>query len=211
MTTDSTLIYHITHKDNLGGIISNGGLVAQSQISYAAITYCNIAHNSVQDRRSQTPVPCGPRGYLHDYVPFYFAPKSPMLYAIRMGNVDGSTAGQSDIVYIVSSAEGVKKAGLDFVFTDGHGIMDFSEFFDDLKDLDAVDWDIMSVTYWRDTLQDPDRKRRRQAEFLVHKQLPWASIEEIAVRNKSVESEVEGIISTSASKPPVSIRDNWYY
>ncbi len=211
MTTDSTLIYHITHKDNLGEIISNGGLVAQSQISYAGITYCNIAHNSIQDQRLITPVPCGPRGYLHDYVPFYFAPRSPMLYAIQMGNVDGSTAGQSDIVYIVSSTEGVKNAGLDFVFTDGHGIMNFSEFFDDLKDLDAVDWDIMSEKYWTDTLEDPDRKRRRQAEFLVYKQFPWALIEEIAVRNRSAESEVEGIISTTASKPPVSIQNNWYY
>ncbi|MDF1590415.1 MAG: DUF4433 domain-containing protein [Desulfobacterales bacterium] len=211
MATDPTLIYHITHKDNLGRILSNGGLVAQSQISKADLTYCNIAHNSIQDRRSQKSVPCGPGGCLHDYVPFYFAPRSPMLYAIRMGNVTDCTAGQSDIVYLVSSAQRVKAAGIEFVFADGHGIMAFSEFFDDLKDLDAVDWDIMSETYWTDTLEDPDRKRRRQAEFLVCQRFPWTLIEEIAVMDSHVESEVETIILRASHKPPVIIRPAWYY
>lgn len=44
------------------------------------VDYC-IAHNTIQDRRAQTYVPCLPGGNPHDYVPFYFAPCSPMLYA----------------------------------------------------------------------------------------------------------------------------------
>jgi hypothetical protein len=90
---------------NLAGIIAKGGLIAQSGQVSQGVGYCNIAHSNIQDRRSRTSVPCGPAGNLHDYVPFYFAPRSPMLYAIDRGNVDGCTAGQADIVYLVSSAQ----------------------------------------------------------------------------------------------------------
>jgi len=73
MSNQPTLVYHITHKNNLKGIIARGGLVAQSVMAKEPISCCNIAHASIQDRRAQTPVPCGPGGHLHDFVPFYFA------------------------------------------------------------------------------------------------------------------------------------------
>ena len=204
-------IYHITHKDNLEGIIPQGGLVAQSVMVNDPIPYCNIAHATIQDRRAQTPVPCGPGGHLHDYVPFYFAPRSPMLYAIHRGNVDNCTAGQADIVYLVSSTESVAASELEFVFTNGHGIMALSDFFDDLDNLDEIDWDVMSARYWTDTDADPDRKRRRQAEFLVYKEFPWDKIEMIAVMNKEMKIQVKGIISNAHQKHPVKVKPDWYY
>jgi hypothetical protein len=39
--------------------------------------------------------------------------------------------------------------------------MAFSDFYDDLNDLETIDWDIMAAKYWRNTFDDPDRKRRR--------------------------------------------------
>jgi len=175
------------------------------------ISYCNIAHATIQDRRAQTVVPCGPGGYLHDYVPFYFAPRSPMLYAIHCGNVEDCTASQADIVYLVSSAESVAASELEFVFTDGHGIMELSDFYDNLANLGEVDWDVMKAKYWADTLDDPDRKRRRQAEFLVYQEFPWDRIETIAVMNNETRTQVEEIVSGSAQKPPISVERRWYY
>ena len=32
------------------------------------------------------------------------------------------------------------------------------------------------VTYWNSIPSDPDRPRRRQAEFLVHGYAPWSSV-----------------------------------
>jgi hypothetical protein len=165
MPQEKTLIYHITHIDNLKGIIERDGLVAQSVIAREPIEYCNIAHNTVQDRREHTNVPLEPGGNLHDYVPFYFAPRSPMLYAINMKNVADCTATQLDIVYLVSSVENVAQSNMEFVFTDGHAIMAISDFYKDLDDLRLVDWKIMEEKYWADTDDDPDRKRRRQAGF----------------------------------------------
>jgi hypothetical protein len=84
-------IYHITHIDNLKSILSAGRLLAYNAMSAAKTQYPNIAYENIQDRRATTYVPCGRGGVLHDYVPFYFAPRSPMLYTINRGNVEKYT------------------------------------------------------------------------------------------------------------------------
>jgi len=206
-----TSIYHITHKDNLPEIISKGGLFAQNQMECERIEYSDITHSGIQDRRSETLVPCGPGGNLHDYVPFYFAPRSPMLYAIKMGRVTGCSATQADIIYLVSSAQTIAAAKAGFVFTDGHAIMQLSEFYDDLVYLPEIDWDIMQEKYWRDTIEDPDRKRRRQAEFLVFNKFSWNLVEKIGVLNRKVEREIVDMISIASHKPNVSVEAGWYY
>ena len=135
-------------------ILSASELLAKSALDQEDTGYTNIAHRSVQDRRAHTAGPCGPGGVLHDYVPFYFAPRSPMLYTISRGNVEGFKAGQEFVVHRVSTAQAVQKAGLGFVFTDGHGIMAFTTFHDDLTQLDEVDWELMKSRYWFDTDED---------------------------------------------------------
>jgi len=49
-------------------------------------------------------VPLAPYGCVADYVPFYFAPRSPMLYKLHKGGVPNYTGGQDPLVYLVSSA-----------------------------------------------------------------------------------------------------------
>ena len=48
----------------------------------------------------------------------------------------------------------------------------YTDFFDRLDDLDKVDWKIMKSKYWNDTDEGLDRKRRHQAEYLVHQLFP---------------------------------------
>jgi hypothetical protein len=114
-------------------------------------------------------------------------------------------------LHLVSSAENVLAAGLPFTFTDGHAEMDISRFFTGLKDLDKLDWNIMASLYWRDTVQDGDRKRRRQAEFLVHHFLPFRLIETIGVINQSMARQLTGLLQPLAKKPVVQVTPAWYY
>jgi len=148
---------------------------------------------------------------LADYVPFYFAPRSPMLYTINRGNVEGYQEGQRPIVHLVSSAEAVRAAGLSFAFTDGHADMDISHFFNDLQDLERVDWNVMSSKYWSDTLGDGDRKRRRQAEFLVYQFFPITRIETIGVINQNMADRVTQFIETLGLELSVQAQPTWYY
>lgn len=202
-----TPIYHITHLKNLRRIVAEGGLHCDR--SAQKVKSVNIGHMHIKERRLNRPVPIGPRGTVGEYVPFYFAPRSPMLFVISRGGVEGYDEGQQPVVYLQASAEAVKKAGLRWVFTEGHADMQFTDFFDDLKDLTKVDWALMQAKYWNDTNDDPDRKRRRQAEFLVHKFFPWELVSCVAVYDRSIAETVGEIIGGNV--PPVEIRRDWYY
>jgi hypothetical protein len=177
------------------------------------INYQDIAHNHIQNRRAKTPVPCSQGGTLHDYVPFYFAPCSPMLYAIYKGNVEGYSEGQNPVIYLVSEAEAIEAYGLSFAFTDGHAVMAYAEFSDDLNDLDFIDWELMKSKYWFDKQDDPNRKFRRQAEFLVYQFFPWELITKIGVISHNYKTLTEELLRNIKNLPcpPVEVSRNWYY
>ena len=206
-----TPVYHITHLRNLAGIIAAGGLRCHRHLCAQSTQYTDIAHRNIQDRRADTPVPCGPGGNLHDYVPLYFAPRSPMLYAISRGNVEGYAGGQKPVAHLVTTAQAIAAAGCGFVFTDGHAVVSVTGFHDDLGRLGAIDWPLMQETYWYDTDDDNDRKRRRQAEFLVHQSLPWELVTEIGVLDKGVQCEVAKELGQIKHCPRISVRPEWYY
>jgi hypothetical protein len=202
-----TEIYHITHLRNLERILADGELHCDRAAQDAKVV--NIGHRHIKERRLRRAVPVGPRGTVGEYVPFYFAPRSPMLYAISRNAVEGYAEGQNPVIYLCSTAEVVKKAGLRWVFTEGHADMDFTDFFDDLKDLDKIDWGLMKATYWYDTNDDPDRKRRRQAEFLVHGSFPWKLVSYIGVHDRSAAETVRKMLN--GDHPEVGIEPGWYY
>lgn len=206
-----TPIYHITHERNLPSIIAAGGLWCDIQIAARGIAPLGIAHQHIKDRRSQRIVPCAAGSTLADYVPFYFAPRSPMLYAIHKGAVDRYTGGQAGILHLTAEAETVAASGCIWAFTDGHAEMALTAFFADLDSLSAVDWGIMQDTYWRDTDEDGDRKRRRQAEFLIHRFFAWELITEIGVINSQVADRVRALLASAAHQPVVTVRRTWYY
>jgi len=207
-----TSIYHITHIENLPSILEMGGLIANSRLKEENKNYLDIAYAHIQDRRANIPVPCSVGGFLNDYIPFYFAPRSPMMYTINKGNVATYRGGQKSIIYLVSDTEVIEKMGLNFAFTDGHAVIGYSDFYDDIENLeDVIDWELMRSRYWANTLDDPDRKRRRQAEFLIHHFLPWDAVSEIGVINASSQSRTTDILQKFNLEKIVNIRYQWYY
>jgi ssDNA thymidine ADP-ribosyltransferase DarT-like protein len=64
---------------------------------------------------------------------------------------------------------------------------------------------------WADTPDDSDRKRRRQAEFLVHHFFPWNLISQIGVVNAEMKERVERLLTGAGHRPPVHVRQQWYY
>ena len=210
MVPKPTFIYHITDIGNLSSIITNDGLYSINAMRENNRPYNTIAYEHIQGRRSNTRVPVKPYGTLHDYVPFYFAPRSPMLYTINKGNVPSYNGGQKSIVYLVSSTEWVN-GKRPWVFTDGHGTMAFTNFYNDLNFLDEVDWDVMISKYWNDTSDYPDRRRRRQAEFLVSNYFPLSLVQDIGVYNSEIAHNVENVFKDTIHEIPINIYPAWYY
>ena len=208
----STSIFHITNVVNLNSILNLRGLWCDRERLVRCPNAVNIAYQDLKGRRSQTRVHVGPRGNLCDYVPFYFAPRSPMLFVISQGLVPNYNGGQRGVIYLVSSCESVREAGLGFVFTDGHAVKRLTCQFDDLDKLSEIDWPLMQATYWNDTDQDGDRKRRRQAEFLVLQFFPWELIETIGVYDAQQADIVRNLLkSKDCHRPSVKVRPGWYY
>lgn len=206
-----TPIYHITHIENLPVILAQDGLWCDRESAQRGLLKIGIAHAHIKERRAKRAVPTGPGGTLADYVPFYFAARSPMLFAIDRNQVAGYQGGESDIVHLVSTVETVQASGRPFVFSDGHADMAISSFFTDLADLKQVDWKMMKETYWNDTPSDGDRKRRRQAEFLTHGFSPWSLVSEVGVMNPAMAGQMNSLLAGAAHVPVVSVRRNWYY
>lgn len=207
----TTYIYHITHIKNLESILQHDCLWCDNERNAQNLNSKGIAYQHIKDRRSRRPVPLGPGGMLADYVPFYFAPRSPMLYAIRTGSVADYTGGQAPVLHLVSSVEAVAAEKLPFVFTNGHAEIAYSNFYEDLKNLEQIDWNVMKAAYWNDTNDDGDRKRRRQAEFLVHRSFPFSLIAGIGVYSALQAEEVKQILSKNNRQIPVRERKSWYY
>jgi hypothetical protein len=206
-----TAIYHITHLRNLPGIIAGKCLHCDARVAASKLGVVGIAHQHIKDRRARKSVPVKPGGFVADYVPFYFAPRSPMLFAIDRGQVAGFDGGQSSVLYLVSSVRQVIAKGLPFCFTDGHAEMGPTLYYNDWRnDRDKVPWDVMDLRYWNDTAAEPDRKRRRQAEFLVQQAFPWDGFEKIGVYDSAAAGEVQRILA-GRTTPPVEVHRDWYF
>ena len=56
-----------------------------------------------------------------------------------------------------------------------------------------------------------DRKRRRQAKFLVHDFFPWELVTRIGVINNGMAEQVTEILQGAAHRPTVVVERSWYY
>jgi hypothetical protein len=210
---EETLIYRLVHVANLTILLRRGGLCAPLHEPSDGMVYKKIHNAEIQNHRQVKPIPCRPGGKIHDYVPFYFCTRSPMLYILSKGGVEGYSEGQEPLIYLVTTAQKVAENGIPFVFSDGHGIASFTEWFCDLADLNKIDWEVIQSRYWADTLEDGDRKRRKQAEFLIHRFCPWSLILGIAVLNDKMKNQVEAILTRfpGEMRKKVVIKKDWYY
>jgi hypothetical protein len=213
MPPNPTPILRFVHVENLATLIRRGGLHSPHRTPADGLPYRTIHDTSVQGARANVKIDCGPGGTIHDYVPFYFGYLSPMMFKLKTGRVEGYTEGQRPLVYLVTTAQAVKEANLHFAFSNGHGLAALTDWFDDLGRLDEVDWGAVNLRYWIDTVDDMDRQRKKQAEFLVHDGCPWSLIQQIAVVDTAMKEQVEAILNDfhASEQRPVHIRPSWYY
>ncbi|MCZ8408144.1 DUF4433 domain-containing protein [Achromobacter dolens] len=218
-----TRIFHITAIANLASIFQKGGLTCKLALDSSQQPYSNIAYQSVQARRATREVVVGPGGVVHDYVPFYFAPRSPMLRTIEGGNVQGCPWRQNDIVHLESTVQSVVNAELPFVFFDRNASLQYSRASANIADLEtAVAWDLLQEApaldgfckYWNSISGHPrysERMEYRQAEFLVHRWFPLEHVTKIGVANAQAQASVQQLLQTYGIKMQVAVKPEWYF
>lgn len=215
-------LFHITAMANLPAICAAGALLSKNAGAAAGIDYQNIAHQGAQGARSGRAVPNPPGGVVHDYVPFYFAPRSPMLSAIDHGRVANCPWRQGDIVHLETTVERVVAGNVPFVFFDRNATLAFASPFTDLGRLDAVAWDLLTEAptldgyckFWQNRLsvqRHADRMERRQAEFLVRDRVSLDRLVRIGVMDENCAAAVRTFLADGGVDLPVEVKPDWYF
>lgn len=95
-------IYHIVHVDRLPSIIAAGCLWSDAEVSRRSAPGITIGMRGIKTRRLSLPLENHPDLHVGDCVPFYFCPRSAMLYLIHQANNPGLSyrGGQGPIVHL---------------------------------------------------------------------------------------------------------------
>lgn len=208
LNPEKALIWRIVHRDNLPWILDNGLHCGNSGVR--APNWVSIGNPELTDKRATHPVPRAPGGFLNDYVPFYFTPFSVMLKNIQSGR-GVKQRSQEEIVILVSSMRHIHKQALPFLFTDCHAYYQWANFYDDLADLDKIDWPLLQQRNFKRNPDDPAQFERYQAEALIHQQLPIAGLLGIICYTKKLESNIEQQVQARGLTLRVYARTGWYF
>lgn len=187
-------IFHFTDIHNLDSIIKNG-LLCPNEKKKKGITHKNIANMTIQERRAKIDVTAGPRGKVHDYVPFYFSSMNPMLLTLlNQKNID-----QPFIIYFCLKIDRLEEEGA--VFTDASANRNESpNFFDDTTRLDQLDWGLIDSKKW--SVETDEAKHKKMAEALIYRRVKIEQIDGIVVYNNQIKEEVERIFKNNEIQPP---------
>jgi hypothetical protein len=208
-TAESAAIFRITHIDNVDWDLKHGLQCRSSSLENP--NFRNIGNLDLIGKRKNWIVPIPPRGTLSDYVPFYFTPRSPMLYNIRTGHNGIVQVPMKEIVIYGTSLRSLDAEGIKFVFTNQHAKLVTAEYFDDLEDLKRIDWSILANSDFKYDPTDPRKMDRYQAEALIHQQLPCSLLGAIVCYNESAKSRVEAAVARRKLDIPVIVRPAMFF
>jgi ssDNA thymidine ADP-ribosyltransferase, DarT len=172
-----------------------------------------IGMSRIKQRRLALPTRCHPGDVVGDYVPFYFCPRSIMLFLIHRANHPdlGYRGGQEPIVHleldlnaVVTWADANQRR---WAFTLSNAGAAYAEFRLRLGQLGDLNWTAIRST----DFASPTAKEGKQAEFLVRDFVPWELVVRIGVHSKEIAARVAAVISAAQHQPRVEVLPRWYY
>ena len=205
-------IYHIVHVDRLPSIISDDWLWCDAEIARRSSSGTTIGMNSIKQRRlTERTLTSHPDLHVGDCVPFYFCPRSIMLYLIAQTNHPDLVyrGGQGPIIHLEAdlrqTVTWAEKRGRRWAFTLSNAGAYYSEDRCDLARLGEIDWDAVQARNWRQC------KEGKQAEFLIEQEFPWELVSRIGVQSAETFDQASEALKDAAHKPPIEIKPEWYY
>lgn len=211
-------IYHIVHVDRLASILEDNRLLCDAMIAKRAEASQNhdmgtaIGINAIKHRRrTQCKLSSYPSLYVGKCVPFYFCPRSVMLYVIHKGNHPELAyhGGQDPILHLEANLQATvawaEKNQRRWAFTlSNAGSFHFQDRAD-LAQLNEIDWDAIKAQSWQHCMEE------KQAEFLIERSFPWKLVTRIGVRSQKILRQAAMIITGAAHKPRIKVKPDWYY
>jgi ssDNA thymidine ADP-ribosyltransferase, DarT len=207
-------IYHITHIANLPNIAASMGLVSDANRIASGLSCSLVGMSTIKQRRlDEIEVSCHSGTTVGQYVPFYFCPRSIMLYILHMGNHPDVSykGGQQPIVHLQADFNTVvhwaNSNTVRWAFSNGNAGDRLTEFYNHSSKLSEIDWAAVLSTDFRDARV----KKGKQAEFLMFDVFPWTLIEKIGTINSSMAAKVQTALANVGHQPVVAIEPSWYF
>ena len=204
-------IYHIVHIDRLRSIIKDKHLWCDAEIARRKPPGTVIGMNSIKQRRLNNSLKSHPNLRVGDCVPFYFCPRSIMLYLIHQANHPDLTykGGQSPIIHLQADLHAVvawaDRNKRRWAFTLSNAGSNYFEDRKDLAKLQEIDWTAVQARDWQFC------KESKQAEFLLEHRFPWRLVAKIGVESRATYHQVVNILSAGGHRPKTELRPDWYY
>ena len=186
-------VFRIVHHLNLDYILNNG--IYYRNAAHVDPNYVNIGSTEIITHRDTIPVKCYPETTVNEFIPFYFGVRTPMLYKIKTGN-GVARKPQNEIVYLACKFAEITSSDLQWCFTDGNAAAYITDFYNNVVDIDELDWRSIHATEWTDNNSDgdQDRMRKKHSEFLIKDHVPINFIRAIIVLTEERKQEVEALI-----------------
>jgi hypothetical protein len=207
-------IWHITHHKNLASILQCGALWSDAKRLESKIDCSLVGMRKIKARRlTEITVDCHPGTKVGEYVPFYFCPRSVMLYILHMGNSPDLDyhGGQEPIVHLQADLRSVinwaGESGVRWAFSDRNAGAYMATFSSEEDELANLDWQAIKNPDFR----SPSVKEGKQAEFLIFEAFPWRLVDTIGVHNYNVKQLVDKALAGARHRPGVSVQKGWYY
>ena len=204
-------IFHIIHVDRLRSVIKSNGLLSDARIAHRKPAGTTIGMQDIKRRRlTERRLNSHPDLFVGECVPFYFCPRSVMLYVISCANHPQLSylGGQEPIVHLEADLRATvswaDRKDLRWVFTRSNAGAKYCEDRSDLGQLDVIDWDAVQARDWQAC------KEGKQAEFLLERRFPWKLVSRIGVHSRAMYHQTEQALRKAAHKPSVEIRREWY-
>lgn len=215
-------IYHIVHVDRLSSIIADGNLWCDAEITRREAaepgTGTTIGLSSIKQRRlTRLTLASRPGLYVGQCVPFYFCPRSVMLYVISRADHSELAyhGGQWPIVHLEAdlhqSVAWADRNRRRWAFTLSNAGSNHFEDRSDLARLGEIDWDAVQASRWAGEGIPSSVKDGKQAEFLVEQSFPWELVGRIGVRSPQVLDQAGEALQESSHQPRVDVMPEWYY
>lgn len=187
-------IYHVTHIENLPGILDAGGLVADTRPT--------VDVSSPLTRELRATAEAAPGTPVSEYVPFYLAPDASAWESLRSGASDPrwSTAAREanplEFVFLISTARTLAD---DSVIADGDAAGTYTRFAGTEEDRDRMLRRLHG-----------DEEAKVAAEALVKGSFAFDDVHLVGVANDRIRDRVKQLLDEASFSPRVVVYPPWF-
>jgi len=200
--------FRLVHIDNIPHILEHG--LVRSDSPNANPNYVPIGDQLVIEKRKNKLLDTSSWKKIGDFIPFYFGPRSPMLYVIQHGYNGVRRIEAEKIVYCVIRIDDIIRDNIECYFSDGHVLSGLTQVFQGSL-LNRVDeflqYNEVFAYRWDDD-ENLDLKRRKEAELLLKNDLPLQYIKGFVVYN--IEAK-QLLLSMGVGENKVVVKPNFYF